>query len=404
MKKIRYNRYIILFLLFGLVILAACSKMDDYKKYVTAGETSYTGKIDSVKVYSGHNRVLITGLFRADPKVSTLKIYWDSRADSVVVPVTRSANVDTLNLSVPVSEGPHSFELVTFDKLGNKSITVYSSGIAYGTRYESYLINKPVKSAELDASTNIVSVNWGGLDLTSGPVLTEVVYTNAEGQQKTVSSAIDSTITKLRGYKQGTVIKYRTLYLPDTLSVDTFKLAYLTITPAITYFKNMGNPFRYSSWDGSRWGVLADWNTNAQVKNTGNNTYGGYEKRGSNFVLSFEGGWGLRAVTNGKIYQSTNLPAGKYTLTCTGIYSGPVSADTRFFAVSVGNEMPDITDVKTRAIAYAPIGVFADSGPGGTAKIQFTLTETTRVTLGFVATMADTGSYFKVMGIDFLKE
>ncbi|WP_373459075.1 DUF4998 domain-containing protein [Pedobacter sp. W3I1] len=41
----------------------ACTKADDYKKFTEKGEISYTGKLDSVKVMSGNNRVYIRGLF-----------------------------------------------------------------------------------------------------------------------------------------------------------------------------------------------------------------------------------------------------------------------------------------------------------------------------------------------------
>ena len=46
----------------------ACTKSDDYKKFTAKGEISYTGKLDSVKIMSGNNRVYIRGLFLSDPK------------------------------------------------------------------------------------------------------------------------------------------------------------------------------------------------------------------------------------------------------------------------------------------------------------------------------------------------
>ena len=60
----------------------ACSGMDEYKYlYLKDGIKSYTGKIDSVKVYSGHERVMIEGLFMSDPKVTGCMIYWNSKMD-----------------------------------------------------------------------------------------------------------------------------------------------------------------------------------------------------------------------------------------------------------------------------------------------------------------------------------
>ena len=56
-----YNKLIILSLLVVGIAIFSCSDEDEYLKYVEGGEISYTGKIDSLKVYPGLNRVKIEG-------------------------------------------------------------------------------------------------------------------------------------------------------------------------------------------------------------------------------------------------------------------------------------------------------------------------------------------------------
>ncbi|RYY37908.1 MAG: hypothetical protein EOP46_00965, partial [Sphingobacteriaceae bacterium] len=46
----------------ALLVVSACKKMDDYLKYTGGKEILYTGKVDSVRILSGKNRVVITGL------------------------------------------------------------------------------------------------------------------------------------------------------------------------------------------------------------------------------------------------------------------------------------------------------------------------------------------------------
>ncbi len=58
-----YNKLIVLALLVVGLVIFSCSDEDEYLKYVEGGEISYTGKIDSLKVYPGLNRVRIEGLF-----------------------------------------------------------------------------------------------------------------------------------------------------------------------------------------------------------------------------------------------------------------------------------------------------------------------------------------------------
>lgn len=371
--------------------LASCSKSDDYKKYLENGEKIYTGKIDSVLVYSGRERVYVTGLFMADPKIVKLRAYWNNGADSVEVPITRTANVDTLKLSIPVAEGVHNFYFVAFDADNNASLKVYKTGISYGPRYISGLINKPFYTADYFAGDQNTTISWGGIDLTSGATFTEVEYTNTDGELITQRDSIGNSESTLKGYLPGRPLRYRTIFVPDTLSIDTFYTAYASnVLPRLAYLRNIEFPFQRSSWDGARWGIPASWSTNAAVKNAGNNTYGGYELRGGVGVLSFEGGWGLPGVTNGKIYQTTNLQAGRYRITINAVDRG--ASGTVHFAVAEGLSLPDESALAANTIAYK------NCAANGAHTLEFTLTEAKQVTVGFVGNMPNTGSYFKVQG------
>ena len=82
MKNTKIKGYHLCMLL--LIILSSCSKIDGYKSIYTAGgQIVYPGKMDSVKVFSGKNRVKITGLFTSDPKIVKYRVFWNSRQDSI---------------------------------------------------------------------------------------------------------------------------------------------------------------------------------------------------------------------------------------------------------------------------------------------------------------------------------
>ncbi|WP_090970113.1 DUF4998 domain-containing protein [Parapedobacter composti] len=369
----------------------ACSKMDEYKKYVADGEISYTGKLDSLKIYSGRNRVLVQGVLRSDPKVKECRIYWNGRNDSVSVPITRTQSVDTLRVLIEnMEENVHNFEVVTFDDVGNKSITVFGTGIVYGARFQNSLLNRPINFYELFAGDLSLTLNYGRMDLTSGAFATEIQYEDQQGLSHEYMLSIDENDLILENYQVGSSFRYRTKFLPDTLCLDTFYTAFTEIAPNVVYFKNMTFPYQRGAWDGSRWGVPADWVTNAQVRNAGNNTYGGYELRNGNGVLSLEGGWGLRAVVDGKIMQTSNLPPGDYRITIYGIERG--AAGSVHFAVAEGTELPNEQNLATQAITYV------NCAASGTYSVDFSLTEITQVTVGFIGNMPDTGSWFKVAG------
>ncbi|SDH58864.1 protein of unknown function [Pedobacter terrae] len=387
--NIKYSKIKVLFaLLLAAILYSACTKQDDFKKFVEGGEISYTGKLDSVKMFSGDSRVLLTGLFLADPKVVKCKITWNNGKDSVVLPVVKKNAIDTLIYSIPnVAEGLQNFTIYTYDKVGNKSVPVYANARSYGDRYKASLSNRPISSVTADASTGKGIISWLGMDKLTGVFATEVQYTSTNNVIKKIRTKIDSTSTTIPDLKAGTDIQYRTLFLPDTSCVDTFRTAFQTqrvLLDYTGYFKNSGNPF-VSDGGSGRWRVLKDWVVSASVKNHGG--YGSWcSDQGG--TLAMEMGWSnTAAIVDGKIYQSLTLPAGKYNF---GIDIGANEAiDPVYIVAAVGNTLPNVNSIST-AIAYTN---FADKN------LQFTLTQPTTVSIGFLATMTTGNQYWVVKGI-----
>ena len=393
--------------LMSLMILAcitSCSKMDDYKRFTENGEISYTGKVDSVEVYSGKSRVLIKGLFLADPKVVSCKILWNNGKDSVVVPVVRKNIVDSLSISIPITvEGVQNFTIYTYDNSGNRSIPVYKSGRVYADRYQSSLTNRDISEAKTDETTGITAVDFLDMDRLTGVFATDITFTDRQDVSKTIRVPIDSLQGVLANFKYGSTISYRTLFLPDTMSVDTFYSATNTrfieapilikINITNTYLKNTGVPFTPVATT-TRWGVLADWTTNAAVKNASGSN-GGYELRANTGVMSLEAGWGLPDIVNGMIYQTITLPAGIYSFEANGIDQN--TGGTRYLVVAEGTTLPNVTDIPSRAIGYTTIFM---SETVKQTKLEFTLTHETQVSIGFAATMTggngSNGFYTKI--------
>src|SRR6266699_1325579 len=99
---------------FGILViaslLAACTKLaDSYKDFTGNGEIYYPGKADSLKIYPGRNRIMLTWLLVSDPKITKTTLYWHNKADSVVIPIQRSAGVDTIKKMLsPMPEGTYT--------------------------------------------------------------------------------------------------------------------------------------------------------------------------------------------------------------------------------------------------------------------------------------------------------
>ncbi|MGN7783822.1 DUF4998 domain-containing protein [Niabella sp. 22666] len=381
-----------------IVVLPSCMKEDDYKKFTEGGEISYTGKLDSIKVFSGRNRVVIQGLLIADPKVTKCVIYWNNRADSAVIPVTRTENVDTLKVELKnMLEGVHNFTIYTYDNLGNQSVPTYKSGRAYGDRYISSLSNRPINNAFTDEA-GLTSIEWGVMDRLSGIFATDVTYTDASNEKKVLRVPVDSALTRLDNFKEKTDIQFRTMFIPDTLSIDTFyttsttryipKFSQADITT--TYLKNVGPNVNYSSINsGNRWGILSDWTSNTAIKNASG--FGGYERRSNVGFISLEAGWGLPNVTDGKIFQTITLPAGSYRFAV--VMNEFNSGGSRYLSVAAGNDLPNAADVTGSSIAFSNLE---------SKVLNFTLTGPTTVSIGFVCSLtgtSGTGMYSKIASV-----
>ncbi len=238
----------------SFLMIASCAKMDDYKKFAEGGEISYTGKIDSVQVFSGDERVFIQGLFRSDPKVTGCIIYWNSLQDSVVIPVTRTGNVDTMKQYISLPENLYNFQIHTFDALGNKSVAVYAVGRAYGDAYKASISNRLIISA-MPNNNNQVKIMWRNMDRTLGPIGTEVEYTDLNNNKQIVYTDLGQDSTVLPNFKLGTEFSYTTLFVPDTSCIDTFKTTYQSVevlAPPIEYNRTGWTAAAGTDYDGTR--------------------------------------------------------------------------------------------------------------------------------------------------------
>lgn len=213
-----------------LAVTASCSKMDDYKSFVKDGEISYTAKVDSFEVFSGKGRVQIKGIIRTDPKITSYKVFWNNRKDSLVAPFNKTQNVDTIkNIITGLEENIYNFEIITFDSFGNRSVSVFAVGKVFGTRYQNSIFNRPIVNRTLAGSK--LTINFASMDLNSGVFESELEYTNTAGVLTKVKVPISQSQLIINDFKATTSFTYRTAFLPDATSIDVFYSDYTTIKP-----------------------------------------------------------------------------------------------------------------------------------------------------------------------------
>ncbi|MCC4213180.1 DUF4998 domain-containing protein [Leeuwenhoekiella parthenopeia] len=385
------------------MILWSCSdqEYDDYKKFADGGEINYTEKVDSLKSFSGKNRIMLQGIINADPKITEFRVFWNDGRDSVSVPITRSGGVDTLEVTIAdIPENIYNFQIRTYDAAGNKSLVSNVTGAVYGERYQNTLYNRPVLANDLVNGT--LTISYASMDLTTGVIGTEVLI---DGASESIFIPIDSEEYNISDYVAGESYKYRTLFLPEETAIDTFTTDYVSYTPiAKPILVNAAIPFKASSRSG-RWGILEDWTTTQPVLVHGG--YGGWDEWNGN-IFNIESGWGAAAVNNGKIYQTLNeVQPATYVLNVLIRDTNHKLTDAggSYFVVAKGNTLPDVSDVTSaeEVLAYKRINV--ELGSEYTYRLEFTIEdESTDITVGQITTQAsgDPGRFCNVRSWDIV--
>ncbi|WEA02152.1 DUF4998 domain-containing protein [Mucilaginibacter sp. SJ] len=414
MKLYKITSYYLLVLV--TFVVSACTKMDDYKKkYEPNGPIIYPGKLDSVQVFSGRNRVLLTGLFTSDPKIIKYRVYWNSKQDSIETPVTRTSGVDTAKLLIPnLPEGIMTFEIRTYDNGGHVSIPVTLAGNVYGSLYQSSLSNRGIAKAELQTDGSAL-INWADVNADDGLLSMRIKFTDASNKQHDtlIISSPTGLSTSLPKFKAGSVITYRTAFKPNKTAIDTFYTDYQdhSVKADVTsiYLSNTG-PFQRNTFDG-RWGTLAaPWITNAAAKNKDGGTNGGYSSDGGG-TINWET-WNNTPVVNGIVYQATSsaLPAGNYIVSFDSYSEVQSNSSVYCVAAAGGNGIPILADLST-ALGSVKMYNGANVGTTGPSSREvktftFTLSSSQVVSIGFLGNLVgngNPGNYFTVFNIKLFK-
>lgn len=209
---------------------SSCIKQDEYQKFLAGGEIRYAGRADTVIVRTGNERVVLFVALGNDPLVNQVNVYWNSGADSLITNVQRSGGgvKDTVGIELqPLPQGSYNFQLYTFNTKGDKSVVIDAHGFVYGPDYVATLQNRELRSMELqsDGSLNLV---WPSPF--TGETGLELFYNNQSGQAQVYRVPLEETTVTLVDFESGGELHYRSLFKPDTLSLDNFSPEPITIT------------------------------------------------------------------------------------------------------------------------------------------------------------------------------
>lgn len=200
------------------VILLTMIKCDDmnsiHEKYYDWGEDIYTGVVDSLKAFSGYEKIRFTWELNADPRITKTVIYWNQRADSIVVDVkrTQSGRLQLAYDLADIEEDSYVFEFITRDNEGHFSLPVEVPVDVYGPLSQQTLRNRGIVSITKQTDGSML-ITWE--DIAYPTIQYVTVYYEIDGDELSTQVENSESQTILNGLNTGDIIKVVTTYFPE---------------------------------------------------------------------------------------------------------------------------------------------------------------------------------------------
>ena len=223
-------RHIPLILTTSLFVLFSCSQMNEiHDEFLEGGERTYIGKVDSLKIFPGNERVKLR-FWISDPRAKAVKFFWVPDDDSIQYELTRISPRDSFELEIggtgntkTIKEGSYTMKMVTSDHNGHHSLPVNTTLNVYGEKYKNSLINRNLNMSQYDSDKETLQVAFSGA-FNDQDIGIEVRYTEKSGKGITrlIPPSESGTASLLTNIDVSKGASFRTAYLPVPTAIDTF--------------------------------------------------------------------------------------------------------------------------------------------------------------------------------------
>lgn len=208
-----------------------CTDMNDkHDIYLVGGEEIYIGKVDSLNVFPGNNRVKIR-FWASDPRCKAVGFFWSPFNDSTFVNINKTSSIDSFEVIIgdtisnkEIKEGTYTFKVFTYDNKNHRSVPFEKIVKVYGEKYQAALSNR-VLISKMYSSVNGNLLLSFGMPINEDDIGLEISYSDRDGFDKdTVIVNEDITFPVILPIVDSSKeVAYRTLYLPEPLAIDTFE-------------------------------------------------------------------------------------------------------------------------------------------------------------------------------------
>lgn len=216
--------------------VVSCTSQDDiYKEFIKDGGYIYPAKAANITSETGFQKVTLFWPVPKDPSLRSARVYWDNYTDSL--DLNYSDFSDTVSVTITnLADRSYTFDIVNFDKLGNKSIAAEKSATPYGMNWLSTHEERQFKHAWVDGTTATVQFS----ESTSEMVATKFRYKNLDGEWVEFGTRMTPREVnfKLTNAMRGKYFEFSSGFLPsdgrDTAWMEWTKSSYPIVYPLDT--------------------------------------------------------------------------------------------------------------------------------------------------------------------------
>jgi len=240
-----YYKYIYLAIACFAAVWGCSKKPTDFRSFLEGQEIVYPGVVSNPAVLPGNGRLMLTWLPSPDPSISKYIVYWNNKADSVIISALSHKTSDTVRCLIDhLSEYSYTFFIYSYDSAGNKSVvTEIDNAQVYGPIYQLSLHNRLINTANpyvVNPDGSVVLNFLPPIDTIN--ITTRIKYTNTSGSTVFTEIPKDSSTKVLTDRKDGATVYYQSSFIPKIGAIDTFYTSGYDSFPAI---------FRYVQCDKS---------------------------------------------------------------------------------------------------------------------------------------------------------
>ena len=217
--QIKFSKLYILALIMVVTIMS-CDDMDSIHDQYLNGEQVYAGKLDSLQVFSGFDRVKIVGNTQYLGNSTEATVSWDDQAQTFTIGEIVDNEFEIIIEGLV--ERNYELDLVTSDENSNQSVKQTLRGRAFGDVFIAGQTTRRIVNIDLSQSEDYIV--WANKAESEYVVYTTVRYDNNSGTMTEVVVNPDDETTLLEDWKHGGQLEIVSTVISGDNGFDTADL------------------------------------------------------------------------------------------------------------------------------------------------------------------------------------